>query len=124
MNLTYRKIEDSINNISLIQDLVSARKAVFALARNLDRLEIEVKSLKEERKKIWTKIFGDVLEAPNTDKRVVEFNAEMESVLETEVDVNILTFKFGDLNLDNNKIAPRTLKNISFMISDFQTLES
>lgn len=116
MKISNRKIEELIELINSLTVLVRAPKASFALAKNLDRLESEYKTFRAEKEKIWRKHFGSVDKVNDGDERIPKYTADIDPVYDEEVEVNIHKFKFDDLNLAENPIAPKVLKGLLILM--------
>lgn len=119
MKVKNSQILETITAINSIGDLKQAPKAVFALAKNLNKLKRAGEVIDEAKKTLWKQHFGQDTEVKKTDARLPKFNDELQKVLETEVDFSPHSIKLDELNLEVNSIIPSALSLVSWLIEDF-----
>jgi hypothetical protein len=118
MKLSNRKIEEVIQIIESFPALNRAAKATFALAKNLDKLEKEYEPFKEFKEGVWRKHFGLIDTIPDGDTRIPKYLEEINPVYETLIEFTPHKFNWEDLNINENFLSPKTLKELCFMIKD------
>jgi hypothetical protein len=119
VKLTNRRVKETVASIMRIGALSGAAKANYALAKNLNRLKAVQKDADDAIKAIYSKHFGDAPSVKDTDPKFPEFNKEVTTVLDIEVEYEPHRFASEDLNLDVNSIAPADLEAIGWLLTDF-----
>lgn len=119
MKIKNSKIIDSINAINNIGILTKAPKALFALSKNLNKLNILLNDIDEPKKKLWITNFGNEIEVQKEHKNYNKYNKEYQEILDIEIDFDPFKFKKNDINLETNSLSPYILSSISWLIEDF-----
>lgn len=123
MKITNKCLIETTNAISLIGELKNSPKAIFALAKNLNRLKALVEDVEETRKKLYKENFGEIVFESEKDtknhKNFGVFEKQYNEILNLEIEYTPFVFNIKDLNLEVNSVQPIVLSTISWLISDF-----
>lgn len=125
MKLSNRKILEDINALRMISQKQLPVKISYFVAKNMTKIERELKIYEKERRKLLEKY----AERDEDDQFVVEdgkiqiadidnWNKDIEELLDIEVDVKIHKLKLEDLLNANIDIAPGELISIDYMIEE------
>jgi vacuolar-type H+-ATPase subunit I/STV1 len=124
------KLNEVINSTSSFQKLSTTDmpgKLAYTVARNIRKLEIEIKSFDDARNTLFAK-YGEDVEEKNIKteevkkfkrikkENIEQFQKEVNEILEKEVDVDIWKIKVVELEKVN--LPPTLLLNVNFMIEE------
>lgn len=119
MTLTNQKVTDLKAAIESIPPLNKAPKALFALAKNLNRLNSLDRDRSDARQKLFHSVFGaDVVKVANDDVRIPEFEKQYAAVLAVEVDFVPHQITTADLNVEVNVLSPKQIADLGPILSD------
>lgn len=119
MKISNRKVIETVNAIQGIGSLSKAPRAVFALAKNLNKLKVLKLDVDESQRTIFKDVFGDVPNVKDTDPKMPQFQKEWEKILNIEVEFEPHKFSSEDLNLDLNSMTSENLQLIGWLLTDF-----
>lgn len=126
MKLTNRKIIDSTTTLNSLAQKQLPIKVSYAIAKNVSKIENELKIYNSERKKLLDKYCIKDEEGKNKidennqlkikDEHLKDWNKEINELLDIEVEIDIHKFKESDLMCCNFEISPSELMLIDYMI--------
>lgn len=123
--------ERIVNTINVLGDLNNAKlpvKVAYAITKNINKIDIELKSYNEEKTKLINKYAEKDQEGKlkaDEDGNVVlkeehieDWNRDIKELLSIENEVDIHMIQLDDLLNSNYDISPAELAAIDFMISE------
>lgn len=128
MKLTIRKILNDTNSLVAISQKQLPVKVSYAIAKNIKKLENELKIYNEEREKLIDKYCikddegKNVIDENNNLKIANEhleaWNKEINELMDIEVDIDIHKFNLDSLMCGNYDMTPAELMIIDYMIEE------
>ncbi|WP_300902225.1 hypothetical protein [uncultured Clostridium sp.] len=125
--LTNERIVNIINLLGRLNDTPLPIKVAYAVSKNIDKIERELKAYNIERSKLLDKYTekdekGEVI-IENGHFKIKEecaanWNREIRELLDIENDVEIHMIQLDDLLNSNCSIAPSEFELIDFMIKE------
>lgn len=125
MKLSNRKIIENINALRMISQKQLPVKISYFVAKNMAKIERELKIYDQERKKLLEKYAEKdedgqfIVEDGNIKIADIDnWNRDIKELLDIEVDVKIHKLKLEDLLNANIDITPAELMSIDYMIEE------
>lgn len=128
MKLINRKIVEDSNFLGALTQKQLPIKVSYALAKNISKIEVELKIYNDERQKLIDKYSikdedGKIVIDENNQLKISEehleaWNKDINELLEIEVDIDIHKFKIDDLIYSNCEMTPAEIMLIDYMIED------
>lgn len=128
MNLTIRKILNDTNSLAVISKKQLPIKVSYAIAKNIKKIESELKVYNEERQKLIDKYCikddegKNVIDENNNlkiaDEHLDAWNKEINELVDIEVDIDIHKFNLDSLICGNYDMTPEELMIIDYMIEE------
>ena len=115
--------ERIVNTINVLGDLNNAKlpvKVAYAITKNINKIDIELKSYNEEKTKLINK-YAEKNEDGNVvlkEEHIEDWNRDIKELLSIENEVDIHMIQLDDLLNSNYDISPAELAAIDFMISE------
>lgn len=126
MRLSNRKILNDINTLGAISQKQLPIKVSYAIAKNINKLENELKTYNQERQKLIDKYClkdengNNVVDEYNNlkiaDENIETWNKEMNELLDIEIDIEIHKFNLDCLINSNIEMKPAEIMTIHYMI--------
>ena len=128
MKLTIRKILNDTNSLAAISQKQLPVKVSYAIAKNIKKIESELKIYNEERQKLIDKYCikddegKNVIDENNNlkiaDEHLEAWNKEINELMDIEVDIDIHKFNLDSLMCGNYDMTPAELMIIDYMIEE------
>ena len=128
MKLTNKTIENSINSLARLSLMELPVKVSYAIAKNINKINKEIKVFNSERQKLIQKYSikdKDGKPKVNEDDTISikedlleEWNRELNELLEIENDIDIHLIKEDDLINASCNISPSILIDVEYMIQE------
>ncbi len=128
MKLTNKTIENSINSLARLSLMELPVKVSYAIAKNINKINKEIKVFNSERQKLIQKYSikdKDGKPKVNEDDTISikedlleEWNRELNELLEIENDIDIHLIKEDDLINASGNISPSILIDVEYMIQE------
>lgn len=128
MKLTNKTIENSINSLARLSFMELPVKVSYAIAKNINKINKEIKVFNSERQKLIQKYSikdKDGKPKINEDDTISiqedlleEWNRELNELLEIENDIDIHLIKEDDLINASCNISPSILIDVEYMIQE------
>ncbi|WP_326514151.1 hypothetical protein [Clostridium intestinale] len=128
MKLTNKTIENSINSLARLSLMELPVKVSYAIAKNINKINKEIKVFNSERQKLIQKYSikdKDGKPKINEDYTISiqedlleEWNMELNELLEIENDIDIHLIKEDDLINASCNISPSILIDVEYMIKE------
>lgn len=128
MKLTNQKIVNDATALATLTQKQLPIKVSYAIAKNISKIESELKIYNSERQKLIDKYSvkdeegNTIIDENNTLKIQVEFledwNRQLQELLYIEVDVDIHKFNIDDLMYCNCEMTPAEFMLIDYMIEE------
>lgn len=128
MKLTNRKIVNDANFLFNITQKTLPVKISYAIAKNIAKLENELKIYNQERQKIIDKYCikddkgNNIVDKNNnlqiSNENLEAWDKEINELLNIEVDINLHKFKEDDLLNSNCDLTPAEIMLIDYMIEE------
>lgn len=128
MKITIRKILNDTNSLAVISQKQLPIKVSYAIAKNIKKLENELKIYNEERQKLIDKYCikdeegNNVIDENNNlkiaDEHLDNWNKEINELMDIEVDIDIHKFNLDSLMNGNYDMTPAELMIIDYMIEE------
>lgn len=115
MNVKNSTLVKTYNLVRQIPSLAQAPKALYAFQINLTRLRPIVETIEKTRAELCVRHLGKS-EPDNQHPKFAEYVGEYTKILETETEFSPHKFRFDDLNMTINTIAPVILEEIAWMM--------
>ena len=128
MKLSNENILNTIPTLSILNNAQLPIKAAYAISKNINKIEFELKAYntekaklvdkyaeKDEEGKLKTNEYGNV---PIKSECIDDWNKDMSELLSIENEIDIQMIQLDDLLNVNYNISPAELSAISFMIND------
>lgn len=126
MRLSNRKILNDINTLVAISQKQLPIKVSYAIAKNINKLENELKTYNQERQKLIDKYClkdengNNVVDEYNNlkiaDENIETWNKEMNELLDIEIDIDMHKFNLDCLINSNIEMKPAEIMTIHYMI--------
>ncbi|MCD2348480.1 DUF1617 family protein [Clostridium guangxiense] len=124
MKITNREILESINTLKVVAQKQMPVKVSYAIAKNISKIDAELKIYEKERKKLI-----DKYAEKDKDNKIISnkegqikfkdqtaWDKDIEELLSIETDIEIHKFKFDLLN--GVQMSPAELQAIDYMIEE------
>ena len=128
MKLTNRKIVNDVNFLAILTQKQLPIKVSYAIAKNISKIESELKIYNKERQKLLDKFCvkdsegNNVIDENNNlkiaDEHLEVWNKEINELLDIEVEIDIHKFNVDDLIYSNCEMTPGEIMLIDYMIED------
>lgn len=128
MKITIRKILNDTNSLAVISQKQLPIKVSYAIAKNIKKLESELKIYNEERQKLIDQYCikdnegNNVIDENNNlkiaDEHLDAWNKEINELMDIEVDIDIHKFNLDSLMNGNYDMTPAELMIIDYMIEE------
>ena len=128
MKLTNRKIVNDANFLGALTQKQLPIKISYAIAKNISKIESELKIYNKEREKLIDKYAekddkGENLIDENNQLKILDehlqtWNKDINELLDIEVEIEIHKFKLDDLLNSNIDITAAELMLIDYMIEE------
>lgn len=128
MELTIRQILNDTNSLAVISQKQLPIKVSYAIAKNIKKLESEIKIYNKEREKLINKYCikddegKNVIDENNNlkiaDEHLEVWNKEINELMDIEVDIDIHQFNLDSLMYGNYDMTPAELMIIDYMIEE------
>lgn len=128
MKLTNRRI---VNDATFLSNLANKQLPIrvsYAIAKNVSKIESELKVFNNERQKLLDKYCVKDEEGKNkidennqlriADEHLEDWSKDLEELLDIEVEIDIYKFNISDLLNSNCEMTPSELMLIDYMIED------
>lgn len=125
MKISNRRMLEDINTLKVVSQKQMPVKASYAIAKNLNKIDSELKIYSAERDKLIDKYSqkdknGKVKADENGQIDFAgyeeEWNKDMTELMDIENDIEIHKFKFEELS--NIQISPAEIQAIDYMIEE------
>ena len=126
MKITIRNILNDTNSLAVISQKQLPIKVSYAIAKNIKKLESELKIYNEERQKLIDQYCikdnegNNVIDENNNlkiaDEHLDAWNKEINELMDIEVDIDIHKFNLDSLMNGNYDMTPAELMIIDYMI--------
>lgn len=128
MKLTNRKIVNDSNFLATLTQKQLPVKVSYAIAKNISKIENELKIYNIERQKLIDKYCvkdeegNNVIDENNqliiADENMTDWNNAINELLDIEVEIDIHKFNINDLMYSNVEFTPSELIIIEYMIEE------
>ncbi|WP_286149562.1 MULTISPECIES: DUF1617 family protein [Bacillota] len=128
MKLTNRKMVDNSSLLATLTQKQLPIKVSYALAKNISKIESELKVYNKERLKLLDKYCvkdedgNDVIDENNqltiAAEHMDSWNNDINELLDIEVEIDIHKFNIDDLMHSNVEFTPSELMLIDYMIEE------
>ncbi|MFR3072133.1 MAG: DUF1617 family protein [Paeniclostridium sp.] len=128
MKLTNRKIVNDANYLGALANKQLPIKVSYAIAKNVSKIENELKIYNNERQKLLDKYCVKDEEGKNkidennqlriTDENMDDWNKEINELLDIEIEIDIHKFNINDLLNSNCEMTASELMLIDYMIEE------
>ncbi|WP_286233358.1 DUF1617 family protein [Romboutsia ilealis] len=128
MKLTNRKIVNDANFLGALTQKQLPVKVSYAIAKNISKIENELKIYNIERQKLIDKYCvkdeegNNVIDENNqliiADENMTDWNNAINELLDIEVEIDIHKFNINDLMYSNVEFTPSELMLIEYMIEE------
>lgn len=128
MKITIRNILNDTNSLAVISQKQLPIKVSYAIAKNIKKLESELKIYNEERQKLIDQYCikdnegNNVIDENNNlkiaDEHLDAWNKEINELMDIEVDIDIHKFNLDSLMNGNYDMTPAELMIIDYMIEE------
>ena len=128
MKLTNRKIVNDSNFLATLTQKQLPVKVSYAIAKNISKIENELKIYNIERQKLIDKYCvkdeegNNVIDENNqliiADENMTDWNNAINELLDIEVEIDIHKFNINDLMQSNAEFTPSELMLIEYMIEE------
>ncbi|HJF35105.1 MAG TPA: DUF1617 family protein [Clostridium perfringens] len=128
MKLTNRKIVNDSNFLATLTQKQLPVKVSYAIAKNISKIENELKIYNIERQKLIDKYCvkdeegNNVIDENNqliiADENMTDWNNAINELLDIEVEIDIHKFNINDLMYSNVEFTPSELMIIEYMIEE------
>ena len=128
LKLSNERIVNTINVLGELNNVKLPVKVAYAITKNINRINIELKPYNEERGKLIDKYgekdkegklkideFGNI---PIKKEHIEDWNKDMAKLLSIENEIDIHMINLDDLLNSNYNISPAELTAIDFMIAE------
>lgn len=128
LNLSNERIVNTINALSKLNNAQLPIKVAYAISKNVNKIESELKVYNTEKAKLVNK-YGEkdkegklkVGENGNVslkEEHIEDYNRDIKELLSIENEMDIHMIKLDDLLNSDYNISPSELMTIDFMIND------
>lgn len=128
MKITIRNILNDTNSLAVISQKQLPIKVSYAIAKNIKKLESELKIYNEERQKLIDQYCikdnegNNVIDENNNlkiaDEHLDAWNKEINELMDIEVDIDIHKFNLDSLMNGSYDMTPAELMIIEYMIEE------
>lgn len=128
LNLSNERVVNTINALSKLNNAQLPIKVAYAISKNVNKIESELKVYNTEKAKLVNK-YGEkdkegklkVGENGNVslkEEHIEDYNRDIKELLSIENEMDIHMIKLDDLLNSDYNISPSELMTIDFMIND------
>ncbi|WP_040192086.1 hypothetical protein [Clostridium culturomicium] len=120
MKLSNSKILNSTGALSKISQMELPIKVSYAVAKNIDKIESELKVYNAEKQKLIDKytVKDEHGNLKISEEHQEAWTRDIEALVEIEVDIDIHKFSVEEFINSNCNISPGELMAIDYMIED------
>lgn len=128
LNLSNERIVNTINALGRLNNAQLPIKVSYAISKNVNKIEKELKVYDTERKKLVNKYGEKDKEGklkvdengniPLKEEHIEDWNRDIKELLSIENEIDIHMIQLDDLLNSDCNISPGELETIDFMISD------
>lgn len=128
LNLSNERIVNTINALVKLNNTQLPIKVAYAISKNVNKIESELKVYNTERNKLANKYGEKDKEGklkvdengnvPLKEEYIEDYNRDIKELLSIENEIDIHMIKLDDLLNSNYDISPAELSAIDFMIEE------
>ena len=128
LNLSNERIVNTINALSKLNNAQLPIKVAYAISKNVNKIESELKVYNTEKAKLVNKYgekdkegklkVGENGNVPLKEEHIEDYNRDIKELLSIENEMDIHMIKLDDLLNSDYNISPSELMTIDFMIND------
>ena len=128
LNLSNERIVNTINALSKLNNAQLPIKVAYAISKNVNKIESELKVYNTEKAKLVNKYgekdkegklkVGENWNVPLKEEHIEDYNRDIKELLSIENEMDIHMIKLDDLLNSDYNISPAELSAIDFMIEE------
>lgn len=128
LNLSNERIVNTINALSKLNNVQLPIKVAYAISKNVNKIESELKVYNTEKAKLVNKYgekdkegklkVGENGNVPLKEEHIEDYNRDIKELLSIENEIDIHMIQLDDLLNSDYNISPSELMTIDFMIND------
>ena len=128
LNLSNERIVNTINALSKLNNAQLPIKVAYAISKNVNKIESELKVYNTEKAKLVNKYgekdkegklkVGENVNVPLKEEHIEDYNRDIKELLSIENEMDIHMIKLDDLLNSDYNISPSELSAIDFMIEE------
>lgn len=128
LNLSNERIVNTINALSKLNNAQLPIKVVYAISKNANKIESELKVYNTEKAKLVNKYgekdkegklkVGEIGNVSLKEEHIEDYNRDIKELLSIENEMDIHMIKLDDLLNSDYNISPSELSAIDFMIEE------
>lgn len=128
LNLSNERIVNTINALSKLNNAQLPIKVAYAISKNVNKIESELKVYNTEKAKLVNKYgekdkegklkVGENGNVPLKEEHIEDYNRDIKELLSIENEMDIHMIKLDDLLNSDYNISPSELSAIDFMIEE------
>lgn len=128
LNLSNERIVNTINALSKLNNAQLPIKVAYAISKNVNKIESELKVYNTEKAKLVNKYgekdkegklkVGEIGNVSLKEEHIEDYNRDIKELLSIENEMDIHMIKLDDLLNSDYNISPSELSAIDFMIEE------
>lgn len=128
LNLSNERVVNTINALSKLNNAQLPIKVAYAISKNVNKIESELKVYNTEKAKLVNKYgekdkegklkVGENGNVPLKEEHIEDYNRDIKELLSIENEMDIHMIKLDDLLNSDYNISPSELSAIDFMIEE------
>lgn len=128
LNLSNERVVNTINALSKLNNAQLPIKVAYAISKNVNKIESELKVYNTEKAKLVNKYgekdkegklkVGENGNVPLKEEHIEDYNRDIKELLSIENEIDIHMIQLDDLLNSDYNISPSELMTIDFMIND------
>ena len=128
LNLSNERIVNTINALAKLNNAQLPIKVAYAISKNINKIESELKVYNAERAKLVNKYgekdkegklkVGENGNVPLKEEYIEDYNRDIKELLSIENEIDIHMIKLDDLLNSDYNVSPAELAAIDFMIKE------
>ena len=128
LNLSNERVVNTINALSKLNNAQLPIKVAYAISKNVNMIESELKVYNTEKAKLVNKYgekdkegklkVGENGNVPLKEEHIEDYNRDIKELLSIENEMDIHMIKLDDLLNSDYNISPSELSAIDFMIEE------
>ena len=128
LNLSNERIVNTINALSKLNNAQLPIKVAYAISKNVNKIESELKVYNTEKAKLVNKYgekdkegklkVGEIGNVSLKEEHIEDYNRDIKELLSIENEMDIHMIKLDDLLNSDYNISPAELSAIDFMIEE------